>query len=223
MRIRADFEARAVVRPADVDWVPSPMVGVERRMLDRIGDEVARATSIVRYAKGSRFPAHEHGGGEEFLVLSGVFSDETADYRQGSYVRNPIGSSHTPRSDPGCEILVKLHQFDAGDVDHKVIDTSAVSYAEAPYSGRWWLPLHEYGDEAVRLEKWDAGAPAVREVFGGGQEVLVLAGRFEDESGAYETGTWIRNPRGWSATTSTTVSCLLYVKTGHLPAARLTR
>jgi anti-sigma factor ChrR (cupin superfamily) len=45
------------------------MHGVERRMLDRIGDEVARATSIVRYASESRFSPHVHDGGEEFLVL----------------------------------------------------------------------------------------------------------------------------------------------------------
>jgi len=51
-------------------------------MLDRIGDEVARATSIVRYAPHSRFSAHTHGGGEEFLVLDGVFQDEHGDYPQ---------------------------------------------------------------------------------------------------------------------------------------------
>ena len=76
------------------------MAGVERRMLDRIGDEVARATSIVRYAAGSRFSPHTHGGGEEFLVLDGVFQDEHGDYPAGSYVRNPPTSRHTPGSRP---------------------------------------------------------------------------------------------------------------------------
>ena len=96
MLINADFSQRVVVRPDDIEWVPSPMPGVERKMLDRIGEEVARATSIVRYAPNSYFSAHSHGGGEEFLVLEGVFSDEHADYPVGTYVRNPIGSSHTP-------------------------------------------------------------------------------------------------------------------------------
>ena len=49
------------------------MTGVERRMLDRIGDEVARATSIVRCAPGSHFSPHTHTGGEEFIVIEGVF------------------------------------------------------------------------------------------------------------------------------------------------------
>ena len=55
MRLRDDFSQRAVVRPGDAAWVASPMAGVERLMLDRIGDEVARATSLVRYAPRSHF------------------------------------------------------------------------------------------------------------------------------------------------------------------------
>ena len=89
MRINADFSKRAAVHAAQSDWARSPTPGVERRMLDRIGDEVARATSIVRYAPDSAFPPHTHGGGEEFLVLDGTFQDEHGDYPAGSYVRNP--------------------------------------------------------------------------------------------------------------------------------------
>ena len=115
MHINADFSRRVVVHAADLEWVASPMPGVQRRMLDRIGGEVARATSVVRYAPGSRFAAHVHGGGEEFLVLDGVFQDEQGDYPVGCYVRNPPTSSHTPRSESGCVILVKLHQMHPGD------------------------------------------------------------------------------------------------------------
>jgi anti-sigma factor ChrR (cupin superfamily) len=69
MELNADFGRRAAVHAARLSWTPSPVAGVMRRMLDRIGAEVARATSIVRYAPGSRFSVHTHGGGEEFLVL----------------------------------------------------------------------------------------------------------------------------------------------------------
>ena len=48
MELNADFAQRAVVHAAQLAWTPSPIAGVDRRMLDRIGDEVARATSIVR-------------------------------------------------------------------------------------------------------------------------------------------------------------------------------
>jgi len=75
MNLNHDFTARVVQHAAEAAWSPSPLPGVTRRMLDRVGDEVARATSIVRYAAGSRFDAHGHPGGEEILVLDDVFSD----------------------------------------------------------------------------------------------------------------------------------------------------
>ncbi len=124
MRINAEFADKAVVVPNDSDWVNSPDSGVDRLMLDRIGGEVARATSIVRYAPGSSFARHEHGAGEEFLVLDGMFSDEHADYGVGTYVRNPPGSGHSPFSENGCRILVKLRQFDPLDLSHVVVDTT---------------------------------------------------------------------------------------------------
>src|SRR5947208_8854677 len=123
MRINADFTKRASVHAGAADWVQSPMPGVERRMLDRIGDEVARATSIVRYAPGTAFSPHTHSGGEEFYVLDGTLQDERGDYPAGSYVRNPPTSRHTPRSQAGCTIFVKLFQFDPADRSHVTIDT----------------------------------------------------------------------------------------------------
>jgi anti-sigma factor ChrR (cupin superfamily) len=89
------------MRPSDACWQPSPLPGVQRWMLDRVGDEVARATSLVRYEPGSRFERHAHGGGEEILVLEGVLSDEIGDYVCGTYLRNPPGSAHEPHSRRG--------------------------------------------------------------------------------------------------------------------------
>ena len=140
MRLNADFSARVVIRPVDYQWVNSPMRGVERMMLDRIGDEVARATSLVRYAPGSAFSEHVHSGGEEFLVLEGEFGDEHRLYPVGTYVRNPIGSSHTPKvGEQGCVILVKLHQFLADDQTQVVIDTRTTEWSQGL---QVWLWLH---------------------------------------------------------------------------------
>ena len=128
MHLNADFDQRIVIRPEDREWVASPAGGVERCMLDRIGEEVARATSLVRFAAGSRFDAHTHGGGEEFLVIDGVFSDETGDFPAGSYVRNPIGTEHSPHTDQGCTIFVKLHQFAKDDTTPVSINTHDASF-----------------------------------------------------------------------------------------------
>jgi predicted glycosyltransferase len=89
MELNANFSERVAIHADGVAWTPSPMPGVDRRMLDRIGGEIARATSIVRYAPNSKFSPHVHTGGEEFVVLEGVFQDEHGDFPAGSYIRNP--------------------------------------------------------------------------------------------------------------------------------------
>ncbi|MEL6688355.1 MAG: cupin domain-containing protein, partial [Pseudomonadota bacterium] len=53
------------------------------------------------------FQPHTHFGGEEILVLQGMFSDETGDYPAGSWLRSPHMSRHTPFSKEGCLIYVK--------------------------------------------------------------------------------------------------------------------
>ena len=150
MKINADFSRSAMVVLEDSNWVRSPQPGVERIMLDRIGDEVARATSVVRYAEGSSFNRHEHAMGEEFLVLEGVFSDEHADYPTGTYVRNPPGSGHSPYSQDGCRILVKLRQFDDQDLSHVVIDTQDAELWSNDGNSAKRLPLHSYATEQVQ-------------------------------------------------------------------------
>ncbi len=140
-RINADFSQRVVVATTDMPWIASPQAGVERRMLDRIGGEVARATSLVRYAAASTFPAHDHALGEEFLVLDGVFSDEHGDYPPLTYVRNPPLSRHSPRTAPGCTILVKLRQMPLSEKTRLVIDGTAAKWRAAEPAGLSILPL----------------------------------------------------------------------------------
>jgi ChrR-like protein with cupin domain len=217
MELHADFSKRAVVHAAKLDWLASPMGGVERRMLDRIGEEVARATSIVRYAPRSRFSAHTHGGGEEFLVLDGVFQDERGDFPAGSYVRNPPSSSHTPGSAQGCTIFVKLWQFDPDDRTYLRIDTAGMAYIAAPERpGVELMPLFQDRRESVRLERWAPNAEIVLPAPAG-MELLVLEGGFSEEGDAFERQSWLRLPSG--ATLRATVGatgCGVWVKTGHL-------
>ena len=216
MELRANFDERAVVRPEDYDWVDSPASGVQRMMLDRIGGEVARATTIVRFAPNSAFDAHSHGGGEEFLVLEGVFSDEHHDYAAGTYVRNPIGTSHTPHiGDSGATIFVKLHQFAKDDAAHFHTVTGGLEFAPIA-DGVEEALLHEHGAEKVRLVRFAPGTYAPHHMHSGGEELFVLEGSFADEDGHYPAGTWVRNPVGSSHAPRSDEGCLLWIKTGHL-------
>jgi len=216
MQIHADLSLRAVVNSHDLPWVDSPMPGVQRRMLERDGEEVARATSVVRYAPNSYFEAHTHGGGEEFLVLEGIFSDESGDFPQGTYVRNPIGSRHEPYTKDGTTILVKLQQFDPGDQDFVRVDTNQREWLPGLVPGLHVMPLHEYGSEHVALVKWAPGTKFAHHSHPQGEEIFVLSGVFADEHGTYPEGTWLRSPAGSVHTPFSDDGCIIYVKTGHL-------
>ncbi len=196
MDLNADFTKRVVMHADEIDWLSSPIPGVDRRMLDRIGDEVARATTIVRYAPNSKFSPHVHTGGEEFIVLEGVFQDEHGDFTAGSYIRNPPASSHTPGSDEGCVIFVKLWQFDLEDRTPVKIDMNKMgSIRDADRPGVSVMPLFQDERETVQLETWEADADIFLDLPDGG-EYLVLEGDFTDAGDQLRTQSWLRIPRG---------------------------
>jgi anti-sigma factor ChrR (cupin superfamily) len=216
MAVNADFTVRAVIDTRSSQWTASPEPGVERKPLDRVGEEIARATSIVRYAPGSAFAAHEHALGEEFLVLSGTFEDEQGEYPIGTYVRNPPGSRHRPSSASGCELFVKLRQFQKGDSSRVVIDTRRADWSPGLIQGLTVLPLHEFGTENVALVRWAAGTRFQEHTHSGGEEIFVVEGTLSDEFGDYPAGTWIRSPHQSRHQPFSEPGCLIYVKVGHL-------
>jgi anti-sigma factor ChrR (cupin superfamily) len=195
MHINDDLSAPVVVHAAKLDWVPSPAAGVERRMLFRIGEERARATSIVRYAPHSRFPRHGHPGGEEFFVLEGTFQDETGAFPAGSYIRNPPGTGHAPGSDEGCTIFVKLWQFRDDDHERIVRLPGEGRRAEPGPGALSSLTLFESPHERVGIEEWQPGA-AIALSNPRGLEMLVLSGSFSDGKEEFERLSWLRLPAG---------------------------
>ncbi|MEL7446889.1 MAG: cupin domain-containing protein [Pseudomonadota bacterium] len=220
MEINANFHKRAHVDTSELEWVPSPMEGVDRRMLDRIGDEVARATSIVRYAEGRAFPEHTHAGGEEFIVLEGTFQDEHGDYPAGTYVRNPPTTHHFPRADDGCTIFVKLWQFDPEDRKQFSVDMNAL-VLEPVGQGIAGAELHSDARETVLLEQWEA--EVVLEIGDrGGLELLVLDGSLDGEDITLETHDWLRLPKGDRLRlTAGSRGARIWIKTGHLDHVRV--
>ena len=218
MQINSDFSSPVMVHSDRLAWTPSPMAGVDRRMLDRMGGEVARATSIVRYAPGSRFSAHTHTGGEEFIVLDGVFQDEYGDFPAGTYVRNPPTTAHTPGSDSGCTIFVKLWQFDPNDRNqfHKrMVDELA-----SPVDGVAMATLHEDAQESVTYSHLDAGASLSMEAPGG-IEMLVIDGSVVVANDTLGKHGWLRLPEGEALVASARPGgAKLWIKSGHLLYAK---
>jgi quercetin dioxygenase-like cupin family protein len=210
MELNADLSNLAVVHAADMPWLPSPSAGVERRMLSRVGGEQAIATSLVRYAARSSFPPHGHARGEEFLVLDGVFEDEHGRYPTGSYVRNPPGSAHAPRSSECCIIFVRLRQFREDD-DQQVEDLPPLSSGgELAMAAR---QLFVGPDEHVVIERSEPHAGVDFETHGG-LDLLMLAGELHACGESLKPWSWLRLPAvipliGTTAATG----CTAWIKT----------
>ncbi|KAF0714597.1 Aste57867_3791 [Aphanomyces stellatus] len=227
MKLNADLSQRALIHHDQLTYVPSPSQGVFRGMLDRDGDEVALATTLVRYAPNSKFPAHKHDAGEEFLVLEGTFHDNLGTYPAGTYVRNEIGSVHAPSIGPdGCLIYVKLRWMVAEDT-HTVVDTIAPGWTDVGQGGSlsalyrnaatgehaWMLLLQP----DARVESLDA--------FDGGQEFFVVDGSVtalhDDTSTQLLKYSWLRLPPRTDCTktvlhNTSNANARVFVKTGHL-------
>jgi quercetin dioxygenase-like cupin family protein len=175
---------RAIVHAAALPWIASPLAGVDRRPLYRVGGEQARATSFVRYAPGSHFSAHTHSGGEEFLVLEGTFEDENGRYPPGTYVRNPPGSRHAPGASKGCMIFVRLRQFHPAD-DRQVVAQLAMGRQQ----------LFENDHERVWVEALEPNA-GLRLDNPRGLELLLLEGNIVGEDFDLQPLSWMRLPAG---------------------------
>lgn len=181
--LNSNLQTTVLMHADEQPWIASPQAGVMRRLLFRIGEEQARATSLVQYSAGSQFTPHVHTAGEEFLVLSGVFEDEWGSYPQGSYVRNPPGSQHTPRSPLGCTIFVKLRQFHA-DNDQRVV-------AHLPTEGSQML-WHDANEEVWLHDVPPGVALNVDNIQG--LEVFVLNGTLRGDGFTLRPWSWMRLP-----------------------------
>lgn len=216
MKIRANFDRFASMLAADYEWIASPAAGVDRVMLDRVGGERARATSIVRYAPHSEFPEHEHSGGEEYFVLDGEFGDEHGLYPKGFYVRNPIGTAHSPKVGPtGAVIWVKLRQFTSEDQAQIAIDTSEL-IANAGSSDSVSFELHRFGAERVSIEMLVAGDTLHLPASLQGAEILVIDGDLHIADKTYGCGSWVRSLGDELKLATRGTSAALILKTGHL-------
>ena len=215
MNINNDYSKRVVINHHDLPWIQSPESGVERRMLERMGDEVAKATSIVRYHPNSKFQKHTHDFGEEIFVLDGIFSDENGSYPAGTYIMNPPGSSHAPFSESGCTLFVKLRYLGPDQVDREVVDTKIAPWYQGMVQGLHVMPLMKQGGGST-LVRWAPQTYFNPHRHYGGEEIFVVDGVFEDENGRYPSGSWIRSPHISLHKPFSKEGCTIFVKTGHL-------
>lgn len=217
--LNADFSMPAFAHTEDMEWVESPSSGVWRKRLELVGGtETGRVTSVVRYDPGSSFPAHDHPGGEEILVLDGVFSDEHGDYPTGSYMLNPEGFRHTPFSREGCVIFVKLRQYAGNDRRHVNMPTKDVPWAAGAVPGLSMIDLYSQADhpEHIFLARLAPDTMISHHDHPAGEEAFVIEGEAEDEFGRYKKGSWLRLPPGSGHSVYSKTGATIYVKSNGL-------
>jgi anti-sigma factor ChrR (cupin superfamily) len=223
--INGNLSVRAVADTTRMKWTPSPSGSVWRKRVHLVGPpESGQVTSVVRYEPQSKFPGHDHPGGEEILVLDGVFSDEHGDWPAGTYLLNPEGFRHAPFSEPGCLLFVKLRQFPGRERRHIVVETHKLAWEPSPIRGVAYKPLYQQAgfSDMVRLERWEPQTDLGVISYEQGGELFVLEGDFSDEAGAYATGHWLRLPAGSMHHPRSAGGCTLYVKRSGLPYLRST-
>jgi len=105
---QAAGEARLHVeaKTEELEWCISASRGIERKQLAAL-PEFADSTWIERWSPEAPTGKRTLSGGAEIFVLEGSFSDEFGEYREGSWLRLPAGSSHHPVSREGCVLYVK--------------------------------------------------------------------------------------------------------------------
>lgn len=214
--LNMQFQQRLVIENQKRDWQASPSPLVQRKPLERENKESGHTTSLVWYQANAAFASHAHPQGEEIFVLEGTFSDEHGHYPAGSYLRHPANSQHTPFSDKGCLLFVKLNQFKQDDTKQVNINTQTTPWL-AGIGELQVMPLHEFEGEHTALVKWPAGEHFQPHRHFGGEEILVLSGEFRDEHGIYPKHTWMRSPHMSQHNPYVLEETVILVKTGHLP------
>src|SRR5215469_11925034 len=145
------------------------------------------------------------------------FRTSTATIPRALMFRNPPTSSHTPGSEPGCTIFVKLWQFDPDDRTPVRIETSRLAFTPAPnLPGVEFALLYESPWELVLLERWVPGINVAVPLLGG-IELLVLDGSFIEGGEEFTRLSWLRVPAGaMLKATAGQGGCKLWAKSGHL-------
>lgn len=183
-------------------------------MLDRVGDEVAVATSLVRYAPDAYFDPHSHALGEEFIVLEGIFSDEHGDYPTGTYIRNPPGTAHKPHSKPGCVIWVKLRQFSEEDLTP--LKQRIWEPTESEVSAPAVTEVYRFADEVVQVVRVPAGVRFAFDASYYVRELLMLSGEATWQQEITRTLTpwsWVRMDPGQPLRVNALSDCVFFSKT----------
>jgi anti-sigma factor ChrR (cupin superfamily) len=213
--LNLNFTQKVVIETPIKKGIEFPTEGFKMILLEG-SRETEHITSIISYNSGSINQNFNQTQGEEIFVLSGNYINEFGEHPAGTYLRIPPGSSYQAFNQTGCTLFIKINQFNGGDNQKTIINTNEQKWLQG-HGNLQVMPLHHFRTEGTALVKWPTNEKFVRHSHYGGEEILVLSGKFQDEHGSYPKLTWIRSNhlsvhRPWVEEET-----VILVKTGHLP------
>lgn len=88
-----------------IEWTPGPDGVDVRPLYSQPG--FADTMCLERWPAGYAPRERGYAAGAEIFVLDGAFGDETGEHPAGTWLRFPVGASHSPKSTEGCRIYLK--------------------------------------------------------------------------------------------------------------------
>jgi hypothetical protein len=232
IELNSDKTVSAYVDSDTLTWQRASQAkgGVWRRMLERKGSEVARATTIVKFDPNQDFPQHTHTGGEEFIVIGGTWHDDYGAFHMYTYVRNYIGSSHTPKiKDDGCTILVKLRQMSKSFEEPETTSWTLPALSDIPKDMIKVFPLFSSPLEKTYAVYFPTGSKnEILPIPPHGLEMFVLEGslnstlRTTENPTTHSRWSWYREPNALDSSIDLLIStdhpdgAYVWIKEGHL-------
>ena len=201
-----NYEKRVLINTTNLAWDKALINGVFEKLLSKKDDE---ETSIIKIEKNSQLNIESKINSVEIFVLEGTYINEFGKFDTGTYLRLPKEDEAFVKSIDGCTIFRKINYFN--DDETVIIDTNSSSWHDG-YGNLKVLPLHVQ----TALVKWPQNERFISHKHWGGEEILVLKGRFMDEHGIYPKGSWIRSPHMSVHFPFVEEETIIFVKTGHL-------
>jgi anti-sigma factor ChrR (cupin superfamily) len=125
---RAVLPGVSAVLVAETEWQSASLPGLDYKLLHR-DDANGYTTRLLRFAPGSTYPAHRHGGTEEVFIVAGSVVLNGVTLRAGDYCRSEAGTSETEAysAEGGMAIIVSSDADEFTGADARAGDASAAS------------------------------------------------------------------------------------------------
>ena len=93
------------ISSADRKWAALPY-GTGVSLSPLLPNGRGGGSALLRFEAGSKFPSHDHPGGEEVYVVEGSLRIGAQNLQAGDYLWTPPGGVHDAESEQGCLLFL---------------------------------------------------------------------------------------------------------------------